>query len=153
MEPPDPFALVLDVSQGFSCQAVGNHLTPYLFSAKLSPEFKFGDFGLGALLNTRYSNPQWDFGTGFRLEYLFLKIAPDTGLRLVVDGTPWLTVSNFTWEGGVVGDFSGLARLGVWYGFDTQSSSSSFMASVGVNIISIIKVLHPKVPEPDFGNK
>ena len=98
----DPFALSADLSQGLQTNAVTN--TPYRFSGKLAPEFRWDDWGLGLVGQFRYDTPNWDFGLGLREEYLFWKFAPNTGLRLVLDQTPWLNVPKGLIEGGVVAD-------------------------------------------------
>jgi hypothetical protein len=147
----DSFALPLDALQGFSFQSDSQHVTPYLFSAKLTPEYRFSDFGAGLILAPRYSDPNWDAGLGLRFTWLFLSFLPDTGLRVVADGTHWVDTPNSTLEIGLVGDLSGLPRLGLWYGFDTQTNNSSIMASIGLDIVSLVKVMNPKVPQPNFG--
>jgi hypothetical protein len=150
--PVDPFALVLDLGQGFSLRSNNAPVTPYLFDVKLTPEYKFSDFSLGAILATRYADPSWEFGLGLRLDYLFWKVVPDTGIRLSADVTPCLNSPNTTLELGLVGDLSGLTRVGVWGGYDTQDQGWSLMASFGLDLASLWRASHPKVPQPDFGN-
>jgi predicted acylesterase/phospholipase RssA len=146
----DPFALTADLSQGLATDAVSN--TPYRFSGKLTPEFRFDDVGFGMVGQARYDNPTWDFGLGLREELLFWKFAPNTGLRLILDQTPWLNVPKGLIEGGVVADFSGIARTGLWYGWDTQTNVSSILFSSGIDLQTLGKLLFPGASEPDFEN-
>ncbi|HTA76672.1 MAG TPA: patatin-like phospholipase family protein [bacterium] len=146
----DPFALTFDLSQGLATSAVIN--TPYRFSGKLAPELRFDDFGLGIVGQFRYDNPFWDFGLGLREEFLFAKLAPNTGLRLILDETPWLNVPKGLVEGGVVADFSGIARTGLWYGWDTQTNVSTIMLSTGIDLQTLGKLIFPPTSEPRFNN-
>jgi predicted acylesterase/phospholipase RssA len=146
----DPFALTVDLSQGLETNAVTS--TPYRFSGKLTPEARFEDFGLGLVGQARYDTPEWDFGLGLREEYLFWKFAPNTGLRLILDETPWLNVPKGLIEGGVVADFSGIARTGLWYGWDTQTNVSSILFSGGIDLQTLGKLLFPDRSEPNFEN-
>jgi NTE family protein len=146
----DPFALTADLSQGLATDAVSN--TPYRFSGKLAPEYRFDDVGFGLVGQARYDNPTWDFGLGLREDLLFWKFAPNTGLRLVLDQTPWLNVSKGLIEGGVMADFSGIARMGLWYGWDTQTNVSSILFSSGIDLQTLGKLIFPSPSEPDFEN-
>jgi NTE family protein len=146
----DPFALTADLSQGLATNAVSN--TPYRFSGKLAPEYRFDDIGFGLVSQARYDNPNWDFGLGLREDLLFWKFAPNTGLRLVLDQTPWLNVPKGLIEGGVVADFSGIARMGLWYNWDTQTNVSSILFSSGIDLQTLGKLFFPPSSEPDFNN-
>jgi hypothetical protein len=150
--PVDPFALTLDLGQGFSLRSNNAPVTPYLFNVKLTPEYKFSDFSLGAILATRYADPSWEAGLGLRLDYLFWKVVPDTGIRLSAEATPWLNSPNTTLELGLVGDLSGLTRVGAWCGYDTRDQGWSLMASFGFDLAALWRAGHPKVPQPVFGN-
>ncbi len=116
------------------------------------PEYRFDDVGFGLVGQARYDNPAWDFGLGLREDLLFFKFAPNTGLRLILDQTPWLNVPKGLIEGGVVADFSGIARMGLWYNRDTQTNVSSILFSSGIDLQTLGKLIFPPASEPDFNN-
>jgi predicted acylesterase/phospholipase RssA len=126
-----------------------NQNAPYRFSGKLTPEWKTGDWGFGVLGDVRYTNPGWDLGPGLTADWLFLKVLTNTGLKLSADGVYWPAANNFTVEGGLVADISGIVRVGVLGGHDFLNNEPTLMISAGCDLLTVFN-LGPNPQEPNF---
>ncbi len=141
MEKEDALALNLDIAQGLGF----NLNAPYRFSGKLTPEWETGDWGFGVLGDVRYTNPGWDLGPGVTVDYDFYKFLTNTGFKLSADAVYWPAANNFTVECGVVGEASGIIRIGVLAGHDFLNNDISLMVSAGCDLMTVFNLTpHPR---------
>lgn len=134
------FALPLDIRQGLVFGS-DRPRTPYQFDAVLAPGVDFESLQLNALLAPTYLNPEWDFGVGAGASVFFSKWLRDIGIRLSAQGTYLVSEASVRVALGVGFEVLTLLRLNVWPGYDFEAERVFLTSSIGVDLVSLVRVM------------
>lgn len=142
------FVLPLDLRQGLVFGA-DQPRTPYQFDATLSPGLEVDSVQLNLAIAPAYTNPEWDLGLGGSMSVLVPKLLSDIGLRISAQALYLCWESALRLSLGLGIEALGLVRIGVWPGYDFGMERAFLGVGVGLDIVSVVRVLSG-AREPEF---